>query len=151
MKLSEKKVKEAILNEAIRIKKLKSIYQQAKILNEEVRKINELHAFQSGLGPGFMNSGNKNGVGSNGMPAQSLGLVAGYGMSNDKNSNKDLNKVGNLFDLYKLDNEMSSDNDEEIDEKQKISKLEDENNLLKNKLKEIGLELAQINETIKKK
>jgi len=143
MKLSPTKVKEVIIQEALNIKKKKEIYKKAKALNEELKTLNEMRAFETGLGPGFANSQSPGMPGGGGTPAQVLGLAMGP-MVSGKETSDDVNTVGSFSDLYNLDKEMQ-DSDVEADEMGATtgeSDLERENAELKEKIAQLA-NLAQ--------
>jgi len=106
MKVNPNNVKKAIIQEAINYKAKTELYKKAKQLNEEVKKLNEMRSFEVGLGPGFKNSTAPGMPGGGGTPAQVLGLATPSPMASEIGDSEDLNAVGNLQDLYALDQEM---------------------------------------------
>jgi hypothetical protein len=140
MKISPSQVKKAIVEQALIIKQKQELYKRAQQLNEEVKKLNEMSAFETALGPGFVNSNNKSMIGSNGMPAQALGLM-GSPMASKPGDSDDLNVVGSFKDLYNLDKEMQGCNPEESEDspspEENVTDLAKENQELKEKLADI--------------
>ena len=144
MKIKKEQITEAIKQEALRIKKSKEIYKKAIQLNEELKKINEMHGMGIGLGAGFAGSLSNRAVGGDGNGSQVLGLVT-PGMETGRDSKEDLETVGSLKDLFNLDKEMQDvDKKEESSKEELIDSLSKENEELKAKLAKIDQTLNEI-------
>jgi hypothetical protein len=128
-KINEKDIKNAILKEAIRIKRKKELFKEAKKINAELKQLNEEGHPGAMLGWGFKNSNS---------PSPVIGLATQSTYEEEKPENHEIKKLDQFAALEK---DIEEYGDEDMDSEENIiddiQSLKDENRELKEKLEKI--------------
>ena len=139
-KIGQKEILQAILNEALTIKRKRELFKEAKKINSELKQLNEYGHPPTMLGPGFENSTTK---------MQLMGLSTPINASPGENCSckldqfdgleKDIEEFGDEESMKGFDNKENNSNNDEanLGSQDDIQALKDENEELKAQLAQI--------------
>lgn len=135
-KISQKEIKEAILKEALTIKRKKELFKEAQKINAELKQLNEYRHPGAMLGHGFADYSG---------PSPVLGMVTPSNYEEEMPNNEDCEcKLDEFPRLEKDIEEFGGDEDSMGDSSEidNIQSLKDENRELKEKLEKIQNAIA---------
>ena len=141
-KIGQKEIIQAILNEALTIKRKRELFKEAKKINSELKQLNEYGHPPTMLGPGFENSTTK---------MQLMGLSTPINVSPDeKEHGEDCGCKLDQFDGLEKDMEEFGDEEstEDVSGEETSSEGGDDIQALKDENQELKAQLAQIKNAV---